>query len=102
MIPFIDAIICSSWYGPLPMYLSVELNYSLATLGIVSGVVPVLRMLVPVFGLYFLPGRLEVLKMPLQLQCIAGGIFNLMFPTSELAIYVVSRHQSCQQSPLPF
>jgi hypothetical protein len=88
MIPFIDAIICSSWYAPLPMYLNVELKYSLATLGVVSGVTPIIRMLVPLLGSYLLPGRLEILKMPLQMQCIASGIFNLMQPTSELAIYL--------------
>jgi hypothetical protein len=47
MTPFVDATICSNWYAPLPMYLNVELKYSLATPGVVSGATPTTRMLVP-------------------------------------------------------
>jgi hypothetical protein len=86
LIPFTDALVSSSWYAALPLYI-LQLEYSLATLGVVSGVVPVIRISVPILGAHFLPGRLEILKMPLQTQCIATGVFNLIFPTSELAIY---------------
>jgi hypothetical protein len=88
MIPFVDTFVGTSWFVSLPLYLSVELGAGLGTLGVVSGVVTVCRLGVPLVGSRCLPGRLEAMKVPLQLQCLGAAVCNLMFPLSLPAVYL--------------
>ena len=86
VIPFTDTLISTCWYASLPLYLK-DLGGVLTTLGAVSALGNIVRMLIPLVASRFLPGQMELVKIPLQLLCIAAGLSNLMFPTNQLAIY---------------
>jgi len=87
LIPFTDNAISCCWYSCLPLYIFI-LGKDLVMLGIVAGVVPILRMIVLLLGRYFLPGRLEFMKIPLQIQCIMLAVYNLFYPYSLIATYL--------------